>query len=1272
MTSNLKSFIRWQPFASCFWAFAAIAIALLLGASSLNAQLQSGSLSGTVLDTANAVIKGASVTLTNQTTADTRKTVSNDSGYFTFAGLIPGAYSVAVVATGFKTWKQTDITLNVGDERTVAGIQLAVGATSETIVVQSASQEVVPTDNGERAALLTTQDIERLTVEGREISELLKILPGVTSVAQGAGGGNLGFNFTEMGNTGSAIGVGLSTNGAPYRGGTAYLLDGANILDPGCDCWSIASVNPDMTAAVKVQTSNFGADNADGPVIINVTSKAGGANYHGEAYMYARNGVLNTNTWSNKHNGSKKTEDAYYYPGGNIGGPVRFPHFDFNKNNKLLFWAGYEYQWQNPQSTTIIESIIPSTDMMGGNFTLNNTSATNPFATNAVLCTSGFTLAAGSMCTPVAGGYNASGTQITSAGVAGANPGTLAPDAGAKAIMSLFPQANVDPTKNSGFNYYETVGGQQNVYIYRFRVDYNLNEKNKFYASYQQGHVVYPEPVTLYGNKTDGVVFPGGGMTEPSTSRVFAGNLLTVISSTLTNELLGAWTWQSNPVYPNNLTPSLIKSTGYPYGTYYNGSPVTPNIYSYSTGGNLNFPDMEQADLFTGDGGSFPTQKSSVMWSDHVTKVYKTHTIKAGGYTELEGADQGNWENYNGIYTFGDAPLADSMVGPGTPLGTAEPGLYGTAIPKIGTANPTANLVMGIAAKFSQANATPLSNMAYRITSLYGMDDWKIKPRLMLNLGWRFDHIGRWYDRSGNGMAVWYPGLYASDINAAGLTASPSGYPYINAKLGSGWAFPGVRWHGVDSGIPNGGSPTRPFFVSPRLGLAYDLFGTGKTIIRGGWGEYRWNDQFNDYSGALATATNLQSYTSPAGAVRFSDVGALGALSKPGFTLPSGSINVTDPNDHDNGGTDAYNFTISQQTSWHTLLEVAYVGSKTKNLLMGGETLGSQASGNDYNNQNKIPIGGVFKVDPVTGAPAPADPDNTGSYNETDYFPYGEGYGQNGIHMYTHNGYSNYNGLQVSWVKQTGKFSFNLNYTWSKSLGIVGTTIDPFTVHGNYAVLLIDRPQVINTSYSYSAKRILNTNNKILNGAANDWNISGTTTWQAGGYLPAINYNQYNLSMSINDTAVPGGENVTALSYYGTNVGAIQPITICNPKSGFTVAHQELNPLCFAPPPLGVHGPRQYGYLGGPAYFNSDLTIFKTFHVTGKQTVQFRAAAFNFLNHPLRGYTTLSQLTPTFTTPDKVHFTSSFSLSSALAPYIGAPDQKYGYRLGELSVKYNF
>jgi hypothetical protein len=105
---------------------------------------------------------------------------------------------------------------------------------------------------------------------------------------------------------GSTVGVGDSPSGSPYRGGTSFLLDGANIIDPGCNCWSIAVPNPDMTSEVKVQQS-FGADSPNGPVVINVTSNSGGAKFHGQAYFYARNEVLNSNTWLNNRQAARSS-----------------------------------------------------------------------------------------------------------------------------------------------------------------------------------------------------------------------------------------------------------------------------------------------------------------------------------------------------------------------------------------------------------------------------------------------------------------------------------------------------------------------------------------------------------------------------------------------------------------------------------------------------------------------------------------------------------------------------------------------------------------------------------------------------------------------------------------------------------------------------------------------------------------------------------------------------------------------------------------------------
>ncbi|WP_433965742.1 carboxypeptidase regulatory-like domain-containing protein [Tunturiibacter gelidiferens] len=298
-----------------------LTVSLLGTATHLEAQT-TASLSGNVVDTTGAVIPGATVTLTNAASRDQRDVTSNSSGYFTFAGVVPGTYSVQIAAPGFRGFRQDNVTVDPGDVRNLNNLSLSIGGTTDTVTVESAANEIAPQDSGERSALLSAKDIERLPIESRNLSELLKILPGTTTTASGTGNGP-GFDFSDNGSSGSAVGVGLNTNGAPYRGGTAYLLDGASIIDPGCACWSIATVNPDMTQEVKVQTSNFGADAAQGPVVINVISRSGSSEFHGQGYFYARNSVLNANTWQDKHSTTPtaRPEASYYYPGGSVGAP---------------------------------------------------------------------------------------------------------------------------------------------------------------------------------------------------------------------------------------------------------------------------------------------------------------------------------------------------------------------------------------------------------------------------------------------------------------------------------------------------------------------------------------------------------------------------------------------------------------------------------------------------------------------------------------------------------------------------------------------------------------------------------------------------------------------------------------------------------------------------------------------------------------------------------------------------------------------------------------
>jgi hypothetical protein len=332
--------------------------------------------------------------------------------------------------------------------------------------------------------------------------------------------------------------------------------------------------------------------------------------------------------------------------------------------------------------------------------------------------------------------------------------------------------------------------------------------------------------------------------------------------------------------------------------------------------------------------------------------------------------------------------------------------------------------------------------------------------------------------------------------------------------------------------------------------------------------------------------------------------------------------------------------------------------------------------GGGFIDQNKEALGVLFKPDPVTGviAPNPEKVNGPGSPNnkDADYHPYGSTYGTNAINVPTHVGYSNYNGFQIVWQKRSSHLNYNLNYTRSKSLG-TGLQIDPFSVRGNYGVSNTDRPNVINTSFSYNLLNTYHGANKLIAGSINNWMVSAITTWQGGGNLQALASPNFSMSLSYNGTQPPGVDpGYGTPTYYGTNAAnlAIMPVLTCNPGSGLA-SKQHVTDKCFAPPPIGTYGPRNFPYLSGPSYFNSDLALSKLFHITEKNAVTFRASASDWLNHPLDAYSG-QQLNLYYNT---AYSSKASTLSSQTSSTFGTTNTKAGgdtRRIIELSLKYSF
>ena len=1224
-------------------------LALILFMPSLYAQT-TAQLSGTITDPTGAVVPGATVTLVNEANKDTRVVTANGDGLFSFPALLPSIYDLKVTAKGFEGKNLNGIELHAGDQRTVPPFALPLGSDTQSISVE-ADSEMIPVDNGQREDVLTSKDIENLALQGRDTTELLKVLPGATTQASGLTQNSAGFSDLNISANESAIGSGIDINGAPNRGGTALLSDGVSDLDPGDAASSIGIINPEMTQEVSVQTSNFGAYQQNGPVVVSAISKSGTSSYHGEGYFDARNDVLNANNWYNNHNGIAKGGAHYYYPGGNVGGPVPFTH------KKLFFWGGYERFLQNPGSGNTLTSYIPSPEMMAGDFSSDN-------ADNQTLCPNGFGTGNGTWCNNLAGTTLPDGTSPIAA--TGGNTGAIIPsaylDPGAKALASFWPKANANPCTNgtacTGPNYVQPITSVNNGWVYRTRMDYNLNDNNKFFVSYQQAYsatLAQGNGAHIYWTPGNSIPAPGGGLVGQVFTKAISGHFVHVFNPSTTNEFIAAWGFGSFPFGPPNQAAEDKSTLGYTYGSVYNVSKLVP---AYSSAGNQTFPDFSQGDWFEPN-GYYLVRKEVPSFTDNFTKVFGKHTIKLGAFTMNTSNLQGNdGVSPNGVVNSFSGKANNIITG----INTGSPG------------NPTANFVVGSVTSYAESNSAPVSDMAYQNTAFYIDDQWKTTSRLSIEGGIRFEHVGHWYDRQGVGMAVFIPSKVFSDYY-------------------SGKADPGYYWHGIDPSIPLSGQPNRLAFVSPRFGMSYDAFGNGNTVIRGGWGVYRFTGQYNDYAPALTTAQNVQTYNLPGQkSVLLSQISQLTApvCLKPPCGI-TGTQNGLDAGDYGQPITYAYNLTIDHRFKWNTLLDVAYVGNKSSQLLDNGETIQGSGFG-AIADQNKTPLGAFFLPDPKTGVTS-LNPENLGTQpsgaptgnSAADYRPYGYAYGTNSVYRDESSDYANYNGLQVAYLKTSGKLTFDFNFTWSKSLG-TGLQNNPFVLRYNYGPESIDRPYVFNSSYTYQTGKF-NHGNSFVRGAVGGWTISGISTWQAGGNLLALLGNNVpNFGLSEQYTNVPASytaagtvtTGIGTATYYGTDAPiAIQPVLTCNPNKGLA-KYQRLQGSCFAAPAIGTYGGKNYPYFSNASYFDNDLAFYKSFHIVREQNVQFRASIFNWLNHPLPQFSSASQVTLKYNVDynSKAITTNTASESQGgISPTFGFLDAKTAgpyERIVELNVKYIF
>jgi hypothetical protein len=336
--------------------------------------------------------------------------------------------------------------------------------------------------------------------------------------------------------------------------------------------------------------------------------------------------------------------------------------------------------------------------------------------------------------------------------------------------------------------------------------------------------------------------------------------------------------------------------------------------------------------------------------------------------------------------------------------------------------------------------------------------------------------------------------------------------------------------------------------------------------------------------------------------------------------------------------TDSFSFTVSQRLPWSSLLEAAYVGNRSKSL--------SNSSGAG-SNINLVPVGSM-----LASKNGGVDPNSLTANN----FRPLQGFSD--LFLATNNTYASYNALQVTWVRTKGRYTINMNYAYGKAMGIVNPALDQFNLANDYGVQSANRKHIFNAAYSIELGNPAR--DKIVGGFVNGWQLSGITQLESGPNLTGLS--GQNFGMNLNGYKMPGTTfNVSNVALLGTPNIQLNPVLTCNPSQGLAT-NQFINPSCFSiPTAIGQNGGSVLPAIYGPAFFNSDLGLFKNFQIKESKKLQLRFNGTNFLNHPLWSFN-----------GSNLGLGFDGGTGKVNTPLFGTVTQKQGHRIIQVAAKFYF
>jgi hypothetical protein len=1187
---------------------------LMALAADLDAQTVTGSITGTVVDSAGALVVGADVQLTNQITKQVREFHTSGNGTFAFPDLVPGTYDVRISHPGFKTYLQHGITVGTLEKVDLHSLALDVGDVTTSIQVEAQAARV-STDSSDHSTDVNLMQIQQTPIRGRNFEAIVKALPGVidtnTYDTRGWGTGNATINGGQQGQV-------------------LVTLDGMAAQDsgaPGLNTYQAPST--DAIGEVKLLTGNYAAEyGARNGGQMNITIKNGTNQFHGSAYYYFRNEEFNANEYLNNQLGVVKPRYRYENPGGTFGGPIFIPGVPFNRNrNKLFFFWSYD-QLINTQATGINKYTMPSALERQGNFSQSVNANGSPILVRDPN----------------------TGQPCSTGSAAGCFPGNIIPASRfspiGQTMLNLFPQPNtVDPTGQRQYNFTDVLNNSDPRTDKILRIDYNISSKDTMFVRLLQDYQAQSGYGAILGAAGDGwgqfphsYFIPSVGAAVTYT-HIFRPNLINEATvgqnrahqqnrqtdSALYNKSLlplkdasgntiNLPTIFGNSVNYLNLLPNV--NFGLPSGFSASSAPSSiPNLPSFGFDSRWPFDGTDNLATFT----------------DNITWIKGSHTLKAGFYFEHDARNVSVYSVYNtaGTYYFG------------SDLGNP-----------VDSGDPFSNALLGSLYGYGQDNLKQVNKARYKQTEWFVQDTWKASRRLTLDIGLRFQRLGALYEAPGQTQGVFEAGAYnpgqqgqllfptctvaVADGGACPTASKASVNPATGALYS--YAQQGTFAPGTYNGTPFSGtvqwpSGSKPYFQSPglafgpRVGFAYDVFGDGKTAIRGGFGIFYGRAFGVDTLGA--TGVGIGPLATPphflAPIILNSTISGLSnaQLAFTPQTTVGGPLSYPAPSTYD------WSFGIQRDLGKGFVADISYVANVAHHQFnQGAINLNAVQPLTDWtptaNNGQPGPVARF--LDPTSGNGGTAGFYSTNLIRALAApFP-----GWNSIQMYSGSGESYYDSLQAQLNKRVGKrFFFGSNFTWAKTIVYSrdqfvsdqllknvasGTGLSASApVNGGGS-----RPFAFNLNFGYAVPNGSSLwRNKFTEFVADNWHVEGIITMYSGAPLT--------ISCSANGAPIgywTGTPDTGGFPFRCQQNGNLWLQSGATPATVGSKASPALwwpfNPASFSLPSANSFGigntPPTLTY--GPGFNNTDLTVYKQWHVFGEgRLLEVRFQAFNALNH---------------------------------------------------------